>query len=395
MKTERPTGLPEQLRQALRNQGALGSLSWAHFLNDGYANFLPGILPVLLTQLSIPLSLVGSLTLALSGLGSLLQPLLGWWADRLGGRRFVLAGLALSSLGAGLVGLAPSYAVLLLLLILAGIGNATFHPQAMAAARSQARGRHGVTLSVFLIGGELGRGLWPSIAGLIVVVLGLHGLWLIAVPGLLTLPLLYRRAPSLPPKATTEPAGIAGGWPVGAVLALVGFVGLRSLVSYGVATFVPVLWHQQGGSLLAGASLITVMLVVGIVGNAFGGTLADVVGRRPVLLASSVLSAAFLGVFVLASGLWLWVVLGLLGIASFMTAPVTLLIGQDLFPNNRSMASGIALGVGNAVGASIVFGMGFVAAAYGIPTALAWVAGASLLGLPLALALPERAGASS
>jgi len=390
MRTEQQSRLADQAQQTPRVQGSLGALAWAHFLNDGYANYLPGVLPVLLAELSIPLSLVGSLTLALSGLGSLLQPLMGWWADRRGGHRFVLVGLALTSLGAGLVGLAPSYWALLPLLALAGLGNATFHPQAMASARSLAREHHGVTMSVFLIGGELGRGLWPSIASLIVIWLGLHGLWLVAVPGLLTLLVLYRAAPSLPAKATTNPDGVARGWPVGAVLALVGFVGLRSLVTYGVATFVPVLWNQQGGSLLAGASLVTVMLVVGIVGNAFGGVLTDVVGRRPVLLASSVLSAAFLGAFVLASGLWLWVALGLLGIAAFMTSPVTLLIGQDLFPHNRSMASGIALGVGNAVGSVIVFGLGFVAANYGIPTALWWVAGASLLGLPLALTLPER-----
>ncbi len=368
--------------------GPLGALTWAHFLNDGYVNYLPAILPVLLQQLNIPLALVGSLILALQGLGSLLQPFTGWWADRLGGRRLVLTGLALSALGASLIGLAPNYWLLIALLAVTGLGNAIFHPQAMASARSVVRSRHGLMMFLFLIGGEFGRGLWPSVAGLLVVMLGLHSLWVFALPGLATLLLLGRLVPELPARSQARLQKVAPThWLP--VLALVGFVGLRASVSYGVSTFVPLLWHDRGGSLVAGASLISVMLVVGIAGNLSGGMLADWIGRRPVLLASSLFSALFLGLFMVAQGPWLWVSLALLGIASFATAPITLLIGQDLFPNNHSMGSGLALGVGNAVGAFVVFGFGFLAAAAGLQIPLWSIAGLALLGIPLALALPE------
>ncbi len=367
----------------------LGALAWAHFLNDGYVNYLPAILPVLLQQLNIPLALVGSLILALQGFGSLLQPFTGWWADRRGGRRFILIGLTLSALGASLIGLAPSYWLLIALLAVAGLGNALFHPQAMASARSVVRSRRqGLLMSFFLIGGEFGRGLWPSVAGLLVVFLGLHSLWLFALPAMVTLLLLGRLVPELPARSPErlQKAAPTHWLPV---LALVGFVGLRATVSYGVSTFVPLLWHDHGGSLVAGASLISIMLVVGIAGNLSGGMLADWIGRRPVLLTSSLLSALFLALFMVVQGPWLWVSLALLGIASFATAPITLLIGQDLFPNNHSMGSGLALGAGNAVGAFAVFGFGFMAAAAGLAAPLWSIAGLSLLGIPLALALPK------
>jgi hypothetical protein len=32
-------------------------------------------------------------------------------------------------------------------------------------------------------------------------------------------------------------------------------------MSFGVVTFVPLLWHERGGSLIAGASLISAMLI--------------------------------------------------------------------------------------------------------------------------------------
>ncbi|MCL4539837.1 MAG: MFS transporter [Bacteroidetes bacterium] len=372
----------------------LTALAWAHFLNDGYINYLPAVLPVLLVEFHIRLALVGSLIFAIQGIGSLLQPIIGWRADRKGGRSYVLAGLGMSALGASLIGLAPGYWPLLALLTIAGLGNAAFHPQALASARSITGSREGTAMSLFMIGGELGRGVWPVVAGLLVISLGLHSLWLFAVPGLLTLLLLARFTPHLP---SVQSRAVRDAWQNnrGRILALVGFVGLRQTVSYGVVTFVPLLWHERGGSLIAGASLISIMLVVGIIGNFSGGMLADHVGRRPVIISSSLLSGVLLALFLFSGGMWLWVTLALLGIVVFATAPITILIGQDLFPKSHSLASGIALGVGNAIGAVAVFVLGFVAASYGISASMWWIAGLSFLGLPLALMLPERTARDS
>lgn len=367
----------------------LAALSWAHFLNDGYVNYLPAVIPVLLEQFHLQIALVGTMILAVQGVGSLLQPVLGWRADRTGGRSFVLVGLTMSALGASFIGLAPSYWLLIALLTVAGLGNAAFHPQALASARSITETREGAAMSFFLIGGELGRGVWPVVAGLLVMSLGLHSLWLFAIPGVLTLFILVRLTPHLAPVPSRA---VRDAWQSNRrpTLALVGFVGLRQTVSYGVVTFVPLLWHAHGGSLIAGASLISVMLVVGILGNFSGGVIADYLGRRPVIISSSLLSAVLLALFLLSGGIWLWITLALLGIAVFATAPVTILVGQDLFPKSHSMASGIALGIGNAIGAFAIFVLGFVAQYYGIGASMWWIVVLSLLGLPLALMLPER-----
>ncbi len=288
-----------------------------------------------------------------------------------------------------MLGVAPGYWTLILLLTVAGLGNAAFHPQALAAARSITRSREGTAISLFMIGGELGRGVWPLVAGWLVMWLGLQGLWLFAIPGAFTLLLLVRTTPEMRPM---PPRSVRNAWQRnrGRIIALVGFVGLRQTVSYGVKTFVPILWHAQGGSLIAGASLISVMLVVGILGNFSGGMIADHLGRRPVIIWSSVLSATILALFMFSSGAWLWIALAFLGIAVWATAPVTMLIGQDLFPDNRSLASGVALGAGNTVAAMAIFGLGFIADYYGIAVSMWCIAGMSLLGFPLALMLPER-----
>src|SRR5699024_11845707 len=214
----------------------LVGMSWAHLLNDGASNYLPGVLPAVLATLGEPVRMAGVLVTALT-IGQALQPVTGRLADRLGGRSLVVLGLLLTSACGGLVGLARSTWVVVALLVLIGVGNSFFHPQALAGVRSMLAGKQGLLTSVFLVGGELGRGLWPTAASLVVDHLGLAGLWILAIPGLMTVPLLLRAAPVLPRQATT---GQAIHWRshVRPMLVLVGYQGLRAVTIYSLVTFI-------------------------------------------------------------------------------------------------------------------------------------------------------------
>jgi FSR family fosmidomycin resistance protein-like MFS transporter len=132
------------------------------------------------------------------------------------------------------------------------------------------------------------------------------------------------------------------------------------------------------------------MLVVGIIGNVGGGHLADRIGRRPILAGSSLAGAALLAVFLLTSGAAQWIALGLLGIALFATLPVGILVGQDIFPENRSLGSGIALGLSNGLAAVGLMGLGLISSAVP-PLHILWLLVAILLAAALlALRLGPR-----
>ncbi len=369
-------------------QMAFGVLAWAHFLNDAYVNYVPALLPVLMLTHHFPVALAGTLVLALQGVTAMFQPLVGLWADRLGGRLFPWVGLGLAAVGASAVGLAPSYLALLAVLLLTGIGNTLFHPQALAAASALTRRRRGLGTSAFLVAGELGRGLGPLIMSALVAWRGLGALTLALVPALVTLPILARTTPvqARSPAVGDGPSPFAGKG--GRTALLVAYAGLRATGSFGLLTFVPIFWKGRGGSLVGGASLLSVLLVVGIVGNLAGGWLADRAGRRALLSGSAILSAILLAAFIGAHGLWSWVTMGATGIALFSTMPVTMLVSHDLFPTHRSMASGLAIGSGNAAGALAAFALGPVAAAWGVHAALWAVVAALLLAAPVARFLP-------
>lgn len=365
----------------------LSGLSWLHFLNDGAANYLPGVLPAILLNLHLQVSLAGIIMAALL-IGQALQVLTGWFADKLGGRLFIITGLLGTTLAGGVIGFAPNLWILIPILVVAGIASALFHPQALTGARTLSRSRQGFGIALFLVGGEIGRGLWPLLASLVVTGLSLHYLWLLAIPALLSVPWLWH---TLPIQAPRHPDATPIAWNQhrSPLIILVGFSSLRALMIFGIVTYLPIIWREHGHSLVDASALISVLLVVGIIGNMAGGHLSDLLGRKRVIFSAIFSSTWLLALFLYVGGLAQWVVLGTLGITLFATLPVTILIGQDIFPENPSMGSGIALGVSNGLGAIALVLLGLVAN-HGSLLGILWVlVGVGAMASLLSLRLPR------
>jgi FSR family fosmidomycin resistance protein-like MFS transporter len=369
------------------------SLTWAHFLNDGAANFLPGVLPAILVALGIDLKLVGTVMAALL-VCQALQPVFGWLADRWGGRAFIVVGVVAGATAGALVGLVPNYWSLIVVLVLLGTANAMFHPQALACVRQVTSHGFAFAMSVFLVGGELGRAIWPLLAGLAVTHFGLRALWLLALPAVFTLPLIVGKTPPVRShtmqerqcarKAKYDKTAMI------ALLALVAYCTLHAVLLYSLSTFLPLLWSAEGGSLIGGATTVTVLLTVGNLGNLAGGYLADRLGRRFLVGVAAALCAFLLGLFLMGTSPIRWVSLGALGLAAFSTMPVRVLIAQDILPDNHCLGSALALGFSNALGALAVMAFGPIAVRWGIDSVL-WLnvilSAISVVAVPL---LPEE-----
>jgi FSR family fosmidomycin resistance protein-like MFS transporter len=362
-------------------------ITWTHFLNDGLANYLPGILPFVLMTTHIPVTWAGTLMTAL-GLGQGLQPLSGWLADQVGGRTLILGGVALSTTAAALIGLGHPLWLLLCLLFFTGIGNTAFHPQALSLMRQQLGQRPGIALSVFLVGGEIGRSLGPLVAGLVVHQWGLDWVWVMALPLVLTYPWIVR---AIPPQKPRRHAGLPLHLRRHALpaLFLLMFALVRSGSLYEISTVAPLIWHQQGGSMVAGASLVTVLIGVGLIGNLLGGTLHDRWGGRTVVLASSALTVLAMLGFIRLHGFWEWPVLGAMGVGLFAASSTTLLIGQHIFSDNPGLGSGIALGLANALGAILAFPLTYLAETLGYQAAVWILMGLVAATTPLIFWLPR------
>ncbi|MDR7587881.1 MAG: MFS transporter, partial [Armatimonadota bacterium] len=365
----------------------------AHFLNDFFLSFLGPLLPLVVQTFDLSLALAGFLATTLTTSSALSQPLFGALADRLRRPVFVVLGPALSVAAMGLVGLAPGYGVLLVLLLVAGTGTASFHPQGAAAAGGAALRRRGAALSVFVAGGELGYAVGPLAIAAAVSAWGLRSTAALAAAGLLACGLLARSLPGRrtsaadPPPARTGPARVAG--PL-VLLWLV--VVLRSILITAYQTFLPLLLHQRGGSLVAGGAAVCAFGGVGALGGISGGLLADRIGRRRTLVLSLVVPVPLLLLFLLTPGPWSYVWLAAGGAALYLSAAVTIVMAQELLPRRAGVASSIVMGLAWGTAGLSLTGVGALADAVGLDRALAGLLALVVPALVAVAGLPRRPG---
>ncbi|MBY6062395.1 MFS transporter [Microbacterium esteraromaticum] len=347
---------------AVKSRRFITIVTIGHFFNDGAANFLPGVLPLVLVAIGQPLSLAGVLMGALA-LGQICQPLIGWLADTRGGRAYVPLGLLMTSVGGGLVPITQNLGQLIAVLLLVSLGSALYHPPSLALVRSEtvkdAR-NSGFYMAIFFVGGELGRGFWPTIASIVTVTLGYEYLWLIVIPGLLWLPILFRHMPVLPRKQAQQRVEHARRPLLAPVASLISFRVVLSFSTVAASAYIPALWYLNGGSTVGGAALITAMITVGAFGNIIGGSIADRFGLKNVLYSSFICIAVLSVAYTFTHGVWSFVIAAMLGMAIFFPSTTAVMIGQDIFPNSATMGTGIALGLAGGIGALCLILIGAV-----------------------------------
>ncbi len=370
----------------------LALLTAAHFTVDVYSSFFSPLLPLLATRLGMNLAMVGTLVALASLSSSFSQPLFGMLADRL--RRPWLIGLGplVAAALMSSVGLAPTFATLVAVLMVGGLGVSWFHPQSAVLA-TQSAPRRSLAMAVFITGGTLGGALGPLVAVTVVGRVGLERSWLAMWPGVALAAVLiavlargHRTGPAVVAESTPALRELR---PVLRPLALL-YVAVvaRSAVSYGFMTFLPMYLHELGYPVSFGGTALTAYLALGALGGFAGGWLAERLGGRAVVVQSFVgaipLFLAFLVLPTLPG-------LVCLVVGSFVvqgSLPVNVVLGQELAPRHSSTISSLLMGAAWGVGALVIAPIGVLADAYGLRVGLAVLTGVLVPGLLCALALP-------
>jgi len=343
------------------------SLALGHAVDDFYPSFLAPLLPLFVDRLGLSLALAGGLATLQGFTTSLVQPLFGYLADRVQRPWLAAWGMLGSAVFTSLWGLAPNGASLVLLVILAGLGVALFHPVASGLVGQLSPRQKGMSMSLFLTGGSVGYGLGPLVAVALASRWGLPAIGLAVVPGLLTALLIYRFARQLPSRAIPDdnrsrPHSGEGRLLLKQLLPLLLLtfvVMLRAALSITLGTFLPLYLTQQGSPLLLAGLAVTVFRIAGAVGGLVGGPLADRVGRRPILFLSFALALPFLWGFFRAEG---WLALAYLAVAGAIissSSPLSVVIAQEAAPDSPSMASGLMIGFAWGIGGLAVTGVGW------------------------------------
>jgi FSR family fosmidomycin resistance protein-like MFS transporter len=371
------------------------TMSAGHAVHDTYTGFLSPLLPAFIDSLALTKTEAGLLTVFNQG-PSLLQPFIGHLADHVSLRYLVILAPAVTATAMSLLGIAPGYAVLALLLMVTGLSSAALHSVAPVMAGRLSGSNLGRGMGFWMVGGELGRTLGP------LIIAGYFALrpdslasmpWLM-VGGWLASVLLYVRLKDVSGRPPNAGQGLA--WRpalkvMGPVLVpLAGIIVARSFMSAALTTYLPVFLTGEGAQLWFAGISLSVLEAAGVVGALAGGALSDRIGRPATLFISLAATPVLMFAF-LAVGGWLrFPLLLALGLTSLSVVPVLMALMQETFPENRALANGTYMALSFGIRSIVVVVVGAMGDLWGMRLAFTISAVVPLLGLPFLLMLPKR-----
>jgi MFS transporter, FSR family, fosmidomycin resistance protein len=369
----------------------MAALSSGHLATDLAQGALPALLPFLVVKFDLSYTMAAALVLAATISSSLIQPAFGVWSDIRGALWLLPAGVALAGVGMALASVAPSYPLVLVAVLAAGVGVAAYHPEGSKFASYVSGERRASGMAFFSVGGNVGFALGPAFASGLVLWLGLTGGLLLALPGLAVAAGLLAVRPYLEEFAPRAADAVRQGHAAarrGGLALLLCVVGLRSVAHMGLFTFVPLYEVSRGHSEAYGTVLLSLFLLMGAIGTLFGGQLADHFGRRAVLLGSFVVSTPLILVYAVAGGRVGEIALVLSGAAVIGTFGVSLVLSQEYMPSRVGMASGLSIGLAIGLGGVAALTLGAVADAVDLKTAVAVTAAGPAVAFFVTLLLP-------
>jgi FSR family fosmidomycin resistance protein-like MFS transporter len=378
--------------------GALAWLMVAHFTNDLYNNYLPALLPLLADVHHLSLGRAGLLVSIATISGSLLQPVFGYVADNTHLRAIAAVGLACAALGSALLGVAPSYLWLVLVVVLHGFGSAAFHPQSGGFVYLLSGDRKGTRMSIYIMAGQAGQALSPLVAAFVAVRAGLPWVTVTVIPALIVSLMLVRIIPWHWRSAhrTGTPTRLREALRQNSVglTRLMGLIMARSSLMQCMLALLPFLYRARGAPATAGAAAIASMVFAGALGGMVAGYLSDRYGRRLVLFVSFALATPLFLAALLSQGVATIIFLALGGGALFGSSSLLTVEAQSLLPSHASLAAGLMIGVSMGIGGLVVGPVSALAQSFGIVPVLIAV---SLLPIPgsiltLSLSRPQPAG---
>ncbi len=293
-------------------------IGFAHGTSHIFHLLLPPLFPWLMPEFGLSFTEVGAtmtVFFVVSGVG---QALAGFFVDRVGPRRVLLAGIACFVLAGLLLAAAGSHAALLAVGALAGLGNSVFHPADFTLInRKVSPARLGLAFSAHGLSGSLGWALAPVFLAGIAAAAG----WRMAALGAAALGALAWAVVWFARDATGLSAGGAKVSPPGTAKTF-GFLGIGAVwlcflfFLFLTAAFgalqnfaTPILQQVYGLGVATAAGALTAYLLGSAAGIAAGGVLAVRSAAHERQIAAALCAAALAAILIASGALPAWSIL--------------------------------------------------------------------------------------
>lgn len=337
-------------------------VSIAHLIHDIYTSFLAPVLPLLINKLGISLFQSGLLAVV-QRIPSLFNPFVGIIAEKLKARYFIIFAPAVTTISMGLIGVAPSYTILVVLLFVSGISSTLFHVPSPVMIKKLSGNRLGMGMSFFMVGGEFARTLGPLLVVAAVEIWGLNGTFRLIPFGLIASAILWLNLRKISiskdikaEKGTNYFSVFRKFLPI--FISLAGITFFRGAMKSSLTLYLPVYLTGKGAEIwMAGISLAALQLA-GAIGTFYSGSLSDRIGRRTTLVIVSVVSPLLMLLFLKSSGTLSFILLLVMGF--FLVAPqsVNLAVIHELKTPHLPFVNGVYMMINFFISSVITMAVG-------------------------------------
>ena len=301
-------------------------LSFAHLTHDIYTSYLAPILPILIQKLGINLT-EASLLDVIRRIPALFNPYLALIISRKDVRFFTIISPLTTAIFMSLIGIAPNYIILLILLFLAGISAQIFHISTPAIVK-EVSPKMGFGMSMFMVGGEFARTIGPLIATAAISLWGIERLWKTIIFAIFASFFLWWQLSKINgnfiPKAKQKAEFKIFLEHKNLFLIMGGFMFFQSFAKIFFAFYLPLYLTHIGESLTKANISLSFFQFFAIIGTFLAGNIADKIGNKKTLVISIIFAIFSMPLFIFFHLIYLPLIL--LGLSLFSTGPVMLSI---------------------------------------------------------------------
>lgn len=353
--------------------GKIASLSAVHLIHDVYTSFLAPALPKIIDKLGMSYGMAGLLAV-IQRIPSLFNPLMGIIAEKPIAKSMVIASPAITAVAMSLIGVAPNYIFLSILLVVSGFSSSMWHIPSPVLIKQLSGKRTGKGMSYYMLGGELARTLGPLIILGVIELWGLEGTWKMMPLGFVASFILYlnfRKAKFNPKESSNEKGSY---WTIfkkymPAFILTGGFTffmaGVKASVTYYLPTF---LTNNEGQSFVFANTSLTILQLAGAAGALFAGTISDRIGRSKTLLIISIATPLLMLIFLFLKGAWIIPVLIPLGFFLFAPTAVMMAMIQDLHTEKKAFVNAIYMTINFFISSMVIPMVGVLTDHFGFKT---------------------------
>ncbi|MCD8024790.1 MAG: MFS transporter [Candidatus Gastranaerophilales bacterium] len=361
---------------AKSDKRAILGLSMGHFAADLYSSAIIPLYPLITQKLGITLASI-SLIISLGHLvSSMLQPLFGFFSDRMKRRAFMINGLIMGAIFIPLTITASNSFLLCLFLMLGMCGNALFHPQVTSLVKTFCFNNPNVIkyMGIFMGLGTIGYSLGPVISSNLVEKFGEGALLYITVLGLLTALVLYFVVPKIPAGSINKTKesffAVMKEIVSNKVCMMLAWIAtVKSAVSISYGTYIPFILKDYGFSLDKIGLIVTLFYILSGVSMILSAKAEEKIGAVNIIRLSFFMILPLSLLFCILANiniLWAVFVFIISGFFINLSVSVTIVAAQKLVPAHSGVISGIMQGFSWGLGALSLVPMGYLGEICGI-----------------------------